>query len=613
MARGFKPRGAGCISEIDEAEGVCSVKWEDGVLENSIYIGQHGIFALVALPDGAAPRTMSSQASEGVRSRSQSREREGGAQMWWDPASRGRQPGYQHAVHEIARARRDASSPGPEGLGQRSLSPGRRDLDHWRSQSPELGVSENTAQRPMRNSSAHARIGNAHAQLHTRAASPDPGSPRSQHRVSHHRWAQGTSGKYADTTVGMGIVGLFVEYVTLFGPAANSRDVDEGDEIVSVEGIDVGNDPDRLVHLISAHHDSRPLVRIKVRSQKRGQQLEVDLVRWPRSQLQVYEVPTFVMCSHKFKVSILLNRPASPSTSFSSSLPPFPPLSVSLCLSLSLIDPDQDVEAKLEDLAALPNGGRAISDDIKQLLSSVKRFEHTREVKQLQETEQLQSRIKVLEAEVAKRQLQETEQLQSRIKVLEAELAKRQIEMSEIETLRLRAHKAEIELETLRIKEAGQQTLRKEQDASLNESLMEQLRVAQRDCESLVTRLQEKDAETRWMENKYVTTKALHVKELEVVAQRMLLLQDKLNERERLLAERAQPQPEVVPIPASEFVPIPVSMPGAIRSLQNSAAEAQRRLAQTVDPNFRPGDMLLPIPQNGLLPHHSVISPMLVP
>jgi hypothetical protein len=239
-----------CVLPV-QAEGVCSVKWEDGVLENSIYIGQHGIFALVALPDGAAPRTMSSQASEGVRSRSQSREREGGAQMWWDPASRGRQPGYQHAVHEIARARRDASSPGPEGLGQRS-------------QSPELGVSENTAQRPMRNSSAHARIGNAHAQLHTRAASPDPGSPRSQHRVSHHRWAQGTSGKYADTTVGMGIVGLFVEYVTLFGPAANSRDVDEGDEIVSVEGIDVGNDPDRLVHLISAHHDSRPLVRIKV-------------------------------------------------------------------------------------------------------------------------------------------------------------------------------------------------------------------------------------------------------------------------------------------------------------------------------------------------------------
>ena len=55
-------------------------------------------------------------------------------------------------------------------------------------------------------------------------------------------------------------------------------------------------------------------------------------------------------------------------------LPPFPPLSVSLCLSLSLIDPDQDVEAKLEDLAALPNGGRAISDDIKQLLSRWLRF-----------------------------------------------------------------------------------------------------------------------------------------------------------------------------------------------------------------------------------------------
>ena len=73
----------------------------------------------------------------------------------------------------------------------------------------------------------------------------------------------------------------------------------------------------------------------QVRSQKRGQQLEVDLVRWPRSQLQVYEVPTFVMCSHKFKVSILLNRPASPSTSFSSSLPPFPTVRLPLSVSFS--------------------------------------------------------------------------------------------------------------------------------------------------------------------------------------------------------------------------------------------------------------------------------------
>ena len=75
---------------------------------------------------------------------------------------------------------------------------------------------------------------------------------------------------------------------------------------------------------------------------------------------------------------------------------------------------------------------------------SVKRFEHAREVKQLQENEQLHSRIKELEAELGKRQIDMSEQLHSRIKELEAELAKRQIDVSEIETLRRRAQKAEV-------------------------------------------------------------------------------------------------------------------------------------------------------------------------
>jgi hypothetical protein len=38
------------------------------------------------------------------------------------------------------------------------------------------------------------------------------------------------------------------------------------------------------------------------------------------------------------------------------------------------------------------------------------------------------------------------------------------------------------------------------------------VKVALQDCESLVTRLRQKDAEIKWMENKHMTTKALHVK-----------------------------------------------------------------------------------------------------
>lgn len=51
------------------------------------------------------------------------------------------------------------------------------------------------------------------------------------------------------------------------------------------------------------------------------------------------------------------------------------------------------------------------------------------------------------------------------------------------------------------------------------------LRAAKQENASLASKLETKDGELKWLQHKYYTTKALHVQELEVVAQRMLLLQ----------------------------------------------------------------------------------------
>lgn len=51
------------------------------------------------------------------------------------------------------------------------------------------------------------------------------------------------------------------------------------------------------------------------------------------------------------------------------------------------------------------------------------------------------------------------------------------------------------------------------------------LRAANQENASLASKLETKDGELKWLQHKYYTTKALHVQELEVVAQRMLLLQ----------------------------------------------------------------------------------------
>lgn len=74
-------------------------------------------------------------------------------------------------------------------------------------------------------------------------------------------------------------------------------------------------------------------------------------------------------------------------------------------------------------------------DQLTHTCCSVKRFEHAREVKQLQKIEQLDNRIKELEAELDRFQTnteslrlkegQQNEQLHNRIKELEAELTQR--------------------------------------------------------------------------------------------------------------------------------------------------------------------------------------------
>ena len=62
------------------------------------------------------------------------------------------------------------------------------------------------------------------------------------------------------------------------------------------------------------------------------------------------------------------------------------------------------------------------------------------------------------------------------------------------------------------------------QDAEIS-TLKDMLRAAKQESASLAGKLETKEGELKWLQHKYYTTKALHVQELEVVAQRMLLLQ----------------------------------------------------------------------------------------
>jgi len=116
--------------------------------------------------------------------------------------------------------------------------------------------------------------------------------------AGRHPWAEGTSGEFADTCVGMGIVENFVDYVTMFGPAYNSGKIRQGDKIVSVGGMNMGDHAERIVACIAPHEGSKALVRVAVLntlnakgegSERQGVPVEVDLLRWPKAHMQRYQ------------------------------------------------------------------------------------------------------------------------------------------------------------------------------------------------------------------------------------------------------------------------------------------------------------------------------------
>jgi hypothetical protein len=96
----------------------------------------------------------------------------------------------------------------------------------------------------------------------------------------------------------MGIVENFVDYVTMFGPAYNSGKIRQGDKIVSVGGMDMGDHAERIVACIAPHEGSKALVRVAVLntlnakgegSERQGVPVEVDLLRWPKAHMQRYQ------------------------------------------------------------------------------------------------------------------------------------------------------------------------------------------------------------------------------------------------------------------------------------------------------------------------------------
>ena len=136
----------------------------------------------------------------------------------------------------------------------------------------------------------------------------------------------------------MGIVGNVVDYVTIFGPAYNSGKIRQGDKITSVGGVDMDDDLDRIVSCIAPHEGSKALVRVAVLntsntegegSERQGAPVEVDLLRWPKTHMQLY----------------------------------------------------QDLHDKIQDLAQQSAESAAIGVDLVNMLSAIKAWEYAEEVR----------------------------------------------------------------------------------------------------------------------------------------------------------------------------------------------------------------------------------------
>ena len=149
-----------------------------------------------------------------------------------------------------------------------------------------------------------------------------------------------TRGDFAQYTIGLGIRGKTVEYVTTFGPACNSGQIEQGDEILSVDGIDLGTRPSWTV--VNSLQGSGALVRVKVRrSVSTDRVFEVDLIRCSRQHAKLYE----------------------------------------------------DVNAKLQFLSSIPVIGAALSYDLTQLITRIKKAEYADELQMRRRLEQLERHV----------------------------------------------------------------------------------------------------------------------------------------------------------------------------------------------------------------------------
>ena len=203
-----------------------------------------------------------------------------------------------------------------------------------------------------------------------------------------------TRGDFAQYTIGLGIRGKTVEYVTTFGPACNSGQIEQGDEILSVDGIDLGTRPSWTV--VNSLQGSGALVRVKVRrSVSTDRVFEVDLIRCSRQHAKLYE----------------------------------------------------DVNAKLQFLSSIPVIGAALSYDLTQLITRIKKAEYADELQMRRRLEQLERHVTSLRQNYLQRKADDQARVQDtltthlrlaetleELKACQERLTTTELEMSRLQT-----------------------------------------------------------------------------------------------------------------------------------------------------------------------------------
>ncbi|MGB1605291.1 MAG: hypothetical protein ACPIOQ_71835, partial [Promethearchaeia archaeon] len=182
--------------------------------------------------------------------------------------------------------------------------------------------------------------------------------------------------------------------MTTFGPACNSGQIEQGDEILSVDGIDLGTRPSWTV--VNSLQGSGALVRVKVRrSVSTDRVFEVDLIRCSRQHAQLYE----------------------------------------------------DVNAKLQFLSSIPVIGAALSYDLTQLITRIKKAEYADELQMRRRLEQLERHVTSLRQNYLQRKADDQARVQDtltthlrlaktleELKACQERLTTTELEMSRLQT-----------------------------------------------------------------------------------------------------------------------------------------------------------------------------------